>query len=84
MNACVKLKTLQLFCNQIAGLTAELNYCVDLEHLDVSRNSIRHSIPAWIGKCKKLRKFFIYDNQVGGKIPDEIGNCAELVEVRRM
>ena len=29
------VRTLQLFCNQISGLSAELNYCAELEHLDI-------------------------------------------------
>ncbi|GAB4832188.1 Inactive LRR receptor-like serine/threonine-protein kinase bir2 [Ancistrocladus abbreviatus] len=75
-----RLISLQLPDSQLSGTIPDsLQYCANLQTLDLSGNSISGSIPSQI--CKWLPFLVTLDlseNQLSGQIPPDLGNCTYL------
>ncbi|GMY07820.1 MDIS1-interacting receptor like kinase 2-like, partial [Fagus crenata] len=84
-----KLQFLDLSTNSLNGsLPLSLANLTQVYELDVSRNNITGKLdsrlfPDGSGKSKtgliSLKNFLLQTNELGGKIPEEIGNLKHLV-----
>ncbi|THG07400.1 hypothetical protein TEA_004840 [Camellia sinensis var. sinensis] len=83
------LLTFQLFNNSLCGIIPSrigslwrLTYLIlSLVDLELSGNNLTGSIPASIGNLGNLTTLYLYDNQLSGSIPQEIGMLRSLVEL---
>jgi hypothetical protein len=75
------LKTLAITDMQVGGALPEAvgDKCASAE-LDVSlyRLGLTGGVPASLGKCAKLKRLLLHENQLEGPIPDALGQCGEL------
>ncbi|KAL0336540.1 UNVERIFIED_CONTAM: LRR receptor-like serine/threonine-protein kinase RPK2 [Sesamum radiatum] len=75
-----KLRVLNLSFNRLVGYVPdELGYdCTNLEHLDLSADSLEGEIPRALGNCSRLRTLLLSSNSLSGVIPSEIGKLRNL------
>ena len=52
--------------------------CAGAEFVALDSLRLTGGVPASLGKCTKLKKLFLYENQLEGPIPDELGQCGAL------
>ena len=73
-----KLRILIINETNLNKLPPEIGQLTSLENLNLSLNKLK-SLPPEIGKLENLKKIFIAEGIT--KVPDEIKNCKNLVEI---
>ncbi|XP_058084857.1 receptor-like protein 56 [Magnolia sinica] len=78
-----ELKQVRLCGNQIGGRNLLQAFCElkQLEHLDLSTNSIEGSIPPCLGNMNSLRSLLLSQNQFRGRIPSIFRNLTAIEEI---
>ena len=74
------LKTLVVESMQVGGALPEAvgDKCMGAEFVALNSLRLTGGVPASLGNCTKLKKLFLYENQLEGPIPDELGQCGAL------
>ena len=74
------LKTLGVSGMKAGGALPEAvaDKCVGAEHVALIDLGLTGGVPASFGKCAKLKKLWLYVNQLEGPIPDALGQCGAL------
>ncbi|KAK7393238.1 hypothetical protein VNO78_21788 [Psophocarpus tetragonolobus] len=73
-----ELKQLYINNNELDRFPAWLTQLVNLEFLDLSKNSIYGLIPHTIGELKKLESLYLDKNNLHGSIPYSLGQLTNL------
>ncbi|KAG5084923.1 hypothetical protein JHK82_052320 [Glycine max] len=75
-----RLRGVYLSFNQLSGIIPREigENCGNLEHLDLSANSIVRAIPRSLGNCGRLRTLLLYSNLLKEGIPGELGRLKSL------
>jgi len=81
---CTNLQSLSLSMNWLTGKLQDfpVQLLLELEILEVARNSLTGSLPADLGKLSRLRVLDVRGNaQLGGEIPESLGQARSLVQL---
>ena len=55
--------------------------CAEAEAIALSEMALTGGVPSSVGCCSRLKRLNLWDNQLEGPIPHELGRCAEVFDL---